>query len=75
MKVDDDICWNKYNSIDENSITDWQPKMRSTLASLAMIVSKTYANQRAVIERNPRRWMPCYAPSRGIKQHHTWGQC
>ena len=51
MKGNDDICWNKYNSIDENSMIDRQPKMRSALAILAMIVSRTYANQRAVIER------------------------
>ena len=51
MKVNVDIYGNKYNSIDENSITDRQPKMRSTLASLAMIVSRTHTNPRTVIER------------------------
>ena len=50
MKVDDDIWQKKYDS-KKKSMTDWQPKMRLALISLAMIVSRTHANQRAVIEK------------------------
>ena len=49
MKVDDDISWKKYDLIDDNSMIDWRSKMRSTLASFAMIVNRTHTNQRVVI--------------------------
>ena len=74
MKVDDDICWKKYDSIDDSFMTDWPSKMRSTLISLAMIVSRTYTNQRTVIERiTKKHWVAnlCYHKTLDSKNHQV----
>ena len=75
IKVDDDICLKKYDSIDNNYMTNWQSKIRSTLASLAMIVSKTHkTNKRTVIERiQENGWLVTLFYDESIK-YHTWGQ-
>jgi hypothetical protein len=49
-KVDDDKLQEKHDSIDEeNWLTDRQPKMRSALASFAMIVSENTQTQELLL--------------------------